>query len=262
MAEDRDRRRTLGHGPLRLHRHAISGGEQRRPDVHGPDHTGDVSLAAWTSGSSPNPRRAPPTTISSRWRSGPNRSGSGPSSGPTTTAGSSNPGGLPGPTDAWITLAGLARDTSTIRLGTLVTSATFRHPGPLAITVAGVDQMSGGRVELGLGAGWYDDEHHAHGIPYPGLGERFERLEEQLEIVTGMWETPAGEKFSHDGAHYSLVDSPALPKPVQTAPADHHRWPRSPTDAASGRTPSRTSSTSVQVVVRHGRTQRDGHRSM
>ena len=129
--------------------------------------------------------------------------------------GITNPGRLPGPTDAWITLAGLARDTSTIRLGTLVTSATFRHPGPLAITVAGVDQMSGGRVELGIGAGWYDDEHHAHGIPYPGLGERFERLEEQLEIVTGMWETPAGETFSHDGAHYSLVDSPALPKPAQ-----------------------------------------------
>ena len=129
--------------------------------------------------------------------------------------GITNPGRLPGPTDAWITLAGLARDTSTIRLGTLVTSATFRHPGPLAIAVAGVDQMSGGRVELGIGAGWYDDEHHAHGIPYPGLGERFERLEEQLEIVTGMWETPAGETFSHDGTHYSLVDSPALPKPAQ-----------------------------------------------
>ena len=77
--------------------------------------------------------------------------------------------GLPGPSDAWTTLAGLARDTSTIRLGTLVTSATFRLPGPLAITVAGVDQMSGGRIELGLGAGWFEAEHSAYGIPFPDL---------------------------------------------------------------------------------------------
>ena len=104
--------------------------------------------------------------------------------------------GLPGPTDAWVTLAGLARETSTIRLGTLVTSATFRLPGPLAITVAQVDQMSGGRVELGLGAGWYDAEHPAYGIPFPPTGERFDRLEEQLAIVTGLWATPAGETFS------------------------------------------------------------------
>src|ERR687897_1245251 len=78
--------------------------------------------------------------------------------------------GLPGPSDAWTALAGLARDTTTIRLGTLMTSATFRHPGPLAITVAGVDQMSGGRVELGIGAGWFDAEHSAYGIPFPELG--------------------------------------------------------------------------------------------
>src|SRR6187401_481967 len=91
--------------------------------------------------------------------------------------------GLPGPTDAWITLAGLARDTSTIRLGTLVSSATFRLPGPFAVSVAQVDQMSGGRVELGLGAGWFDAEHRAYGIPFPALGERFDRLEEQLEII-------------------------------------------------------------------------------
>lgn len=123
--------------------------------------------------------------------------------------------GLPGPTDAWITLAGLARDTSRIRLGTLVTAATFRLPGPLAITVAQVDAMSGGRVELGLGSGWYDQEHTAYGIPFPPLGERFERLEEQLAIVIGLWETPVGETFSFDGAHYQLVDSPALPKPAQ-----------------------------------------------
>ena len=123
--------------------------------------------------------------------------------------------GQPGPTDAWITLAGLARDTRTIRLGTLVTSATFRLPGPLAISVAGVDQMSGGRVELGLGAGWYEAEHDAYAIPFPSLGERFERLEEQLAIVTGLWATPAGETFDFGGKHYTVTRSPALPKPVQ-----------------------------------------------
>ncbi len=123
--------------------------------------------------------------------------------------------GLPGPTDAWVTLAGLARDTERIRLGTLVTASTFRLPGPLAISVAQVDQMSGGRVELGLGTAWYDDEHRAYGIPFPPLGERFERLEEQLSIVTGLWGTPDGDTFSFDGRHYQLVDSPALPKPVQ-----------------------------------------------
>lgn len=121
--------------------------------------------------------------------------------------------GLPGPSDAWITLAGLARDTSRVRLGTLVTAATFRLPGPLAISVANVDEMSGGRVELGLGTGWFDGEHTAYGIPFPELGERFERLEEQLEIVTGLWE--ADKPFSYDGRHYQLTDSPALPKPAQ-----------------------------------------------
>ncbi|WP_169980192.1 LLM class F420-dependent oxidoreductase [Microbispora sp. H10836] len=119
----------------------------------------------------------------------------------------------PGPTDAWITLAGLARETSTIRLGTLVSAATFRLPGPLAIGVAQVDQMSGGRVELGLGTGWFEEEHTAYGIPFPSLGERFERLEEQLEIVTGLW--AAAKPFSFEGAHYRLADSPALPKPAQ-----------------------------------------------
>ena len=100
--------------------------------------------------------------------------------------------GLPGPTDAWVTLAGIARETSTIRLGTLVTAATFRLPGPLAISVAQVDAMSGGRVELGIGAAWFDDEHSAYGIPFPPVGERFERLEEQLAIVTGLWSAPDG----------------------------------------------------------------------
>ncbi len=123
--------------------------------------------------------------------------------------------GDPGPTDSYVTLAGLARETSRIRLGTLVTSATFRLPGPLAVAVAQVDQMSGGRVELGLGSGWFEAEHAAYGIPFPGLGERFDRLAEQLEIVTGLWRTPPGERYSFTGAHYALVDSPALPKPVQ-----------------------------------------------
>ena len=123
--------------------------------------------------------------------------------------------GTPGPTDSWVTLAGLARETSAVRLGTLVTSATFRLPGPLAIGVAEVDAMSGGRIELGLGAGWFEQEHTAYGIPFPPLGERFERLEEQLAIVTGLWTTPEGETFSYDGRHYRVADSPALPKPAQ-----------------------------------------------
>jgi F420-dependent oxidoreductase-like protein len=122
--------------------------------------------------------------------------------------------GLPGPTDSWTTLAGLARETTRIRLGTLVSSATFRFPGVLAIQVAQVDQMSGGRVELGLGAGWFAREHEAYGIPFPG--KRFGILEEQLAIITGLWSTPIGSFFSFDGEHYSLIDSPALPKPVQS----------------------------------------------
>lgn len=123
--------------------------------------------------------------------------------------------GLPGPTDSWATLAGLAAETSSIRLGTLVTAATFRLPGPLAIAVAQVDDMSGGRVELGIGTGWYEAEHRAYGVPFPPLKERFDRLEEQLAIITGLWETPLGEKFSFDGTYYQVADSPALPKPVQ-----------------------------------------------
>ncbi|MEV7791949.1 LLM class F420-dependent oxidoreductase [Streptomyces sp. NPDC087512] len=123
--------------------------------------------------------------------------------------------GLPGPTDAWLTLGALARETSRIRLGTLVTSATFRLPGPLAVMVAQADRMSAGRVELGMGAGWYEREHTSYGIPFPPVAERFDRLEEQLAVITGLWRTPAGERFSHLGDHYRLVDAPALPKPVQ-----------------------------------------------
>jgi F420-dependent oxidoreductase-like protein len=124
--------------------------------------------------------------------------------------------GLPGPTDSWVTLGALAVQTSRIRLGTLVTSATFRYPGPLAISVAQVDVMSGGRIELGLGAGWYEAEHKAYGIPFPPTKERFDRLEEQLAVVTGLWTTPLGERFDFHGTHYTVENSPALPKPVQS----------------------------------------------
>ncbi|MFD0373930.1 LLM class F420-dependent oxidoreductase [Streptomyces sp. NPDC127112] len=121
--------------------------------------------------------------------------------------------GLPGPTDAWITLAGLARETKRIRLGTLMTAGTFRLPGVLAIQVAQVDRMSGGRVELGLGAGWFEEEHKAYGIPFPA--ERMARLEEQLAIVTGLWATEPGATFDYRGTHYQVENSPALPKPAQ-----------------------------------------------
>lgn len=121
--------------------------------------------------------------------------------------------GEPGPTDAWTTLAGLARETSSLRLGTPVSSVTYRYPGVLAIQVAQVDQMSAGRVELGLGTGWYATEHAAYGIPFPD--KRFGILEEQLQIVTGLWGTPRGETFDFAGRHYNLTNSPALPKPTQ-----------------------------------------------
>jgi len=126
--------------------------------------------------------------------------------------------GLPGPTDAWITLAGLARETSTIRLGTLMSAATFRLPGPLAIAVAQIDRMSGGRIEFGLGTGWYAEEHTAYGIPFPAQRERFDRFEEQLAVITGLWQTPVGKTFTYDGKYYRLTDSPALPKPHQPRP--------------------------------------------
>lgn len=124
--------------------------------------------------------------------------------------------GLPGPTDSWVTLAALARETETIRLGTLVTSATFRHPGVLAVSVAEVDEMSGGRVELGIGAGWYEAEHRALGVPFLSVGERFDVLEDNLAIITGMWSAPVGERVSITGRRISVVDSPGLPKPVQS----------------------------------------------
>ena len=123
--------------------------------------------------------------------------------------------GLPGPTDSWVTLGAIARETSRIRLGTLVTSATFRYPGPLAISVAQVDEMSGGRVEFGLGSGWFAKEHQAYAIPFPSVRERFDRLSEQLAIITGLWTTQPGATFDYAGTYYTIADSPALPKPVQ-----------------------------------------------
>ena len=125
---------------------------------------------------------------------------------------------FPGPpgrptTDAWTVLAGLARETTRIRLGALVSPVTFRHPGALAKIVATVDEMSGGRVELGIGAGWNLDEHRRHGFAFPPIEERADMLEEQLAIVHGLWEEPDGWSFT--GRHYRVEDAIFHPKPVQ-----------------------------------------------
>jgi F420-dependent oxidoreductase-like protein len=121
------------------------------------------------------------------------------------------------PSDSWTSLAGLARDTERVRLGTLVTAATFRAPALLAAIVATVDDMSGGRAELGIGTGWYEKEHAAYGLPFPATAERFDRLEETLEIITGLWRHPAGEGpgFSYSGRHFVVEDSRTPPRPVQ-----------------------------------------------
>ena len=119
------------------------------------------------------------------------------------------------PTDSWTTLAGLAVQTERVRLGTLMTASTFRRPGPLAVAVATVDAMSGGRAELGIGAAWYGQEHRFFGIPFPDTGERFDRLHEQLDVITGLWQTPAGERFSYHGQHYQLDECASLPRPAQ-----------------------------------------------
>jgi F420-dependent oxidoreductase-like protein len=154
--------------------------------------------------------------------------------------------GLPGPSESWVTLAGLARETSRIRLGTLVTSATFRHPAMLAITVANVDAMSGGRVELGLGAGWHEAEHAAYGIPYPA--KRFDRFAEQLAIITGLWATPVGSTFDFAGDHYELRGAPGLPKPIQA------RIPL----IIGGRGPARTPALAAQFATEYNYFSRPG----
>jgi F420-dependent oxidoreductase-like protein len=115
-------------------------------------------------------------------------------------------------TDAWTTLAGLARETTRIRLGTLVSPVTFRHPVALAKAVATVDEMSQGRVELGIGAGWYEPEHVRFGIPYPPMPVRFEMLEEQLRILIGLW---TEESLVFAGRYFTLRDAVCEPKPVQ-----------------------------------------------
>jgi F420-dependent oxidoreductase-like protein len=107
--------------------------------------------------------------------------------------------GLPAYTDAWTTLAGLARDTHRIRLGTLVTPVTFRPVGTFPVVVTEVDHMSGGRVDVGLGAGWYQDEHEAYGLAFPPLGRRYDLLEDQLAILHGVWSAPPGATFEHRG---------------------------------------------------------------
>jgi alkanesulfonate monooxygenase SsuD/methylene tetrahydromethanopterin reductase-like flavin-dependent oxidoreductase (luciferase family) len=143
--------------------------------------------------------------------------------------------GLPGPTDAWITLAGIARETTRVRLGTLVTSATFRLPGPLAIAVANVDDMSGGRVELGIGTGWYEGEHQAQGIPFgASFGERFERLVEQIEIITGLWTTDEGQTYSFQALHADGVTG-AAEAGAEASAADHSRRLRPEAYAQAGR---------------------------
>jgi len=134
--------------------------------------------------------------------------------------------GLPGPSESFVNLGAIASQVPDIRLGTLVTSATFRHPSMTAIAVAQVDDISGGRMELGIGSGWYEAEHKAYGLDYgTGFGERFDRLTEQLEIITGLWATPIGDRFDYAGTHYTLAGAPGLPKPVQT---DAHGTPRVP----------------------------------
>jgi len=134
--------------------------------------------------------------------------------------------GLPGPSDSYLNLAAIAVAVPDIRLGTLVTSATFRHPSMTAIAVAQIDDISGGRMELGIGSGWFEAEHTAYGLDFgKSFGERFDRLTEQLEIITGLWSTPVGEKFDHSGSHYSLAGAPGLPKPVQRDAQGRPRLP-------------------------------------
>jgi F420-dependent oxidoreductase-like protein len=125
---------------------------------------------------------------------------------------------FPGPegeptTDAWATLAGLARDTTRIHIGALVSPVTFRLPGPFAKTATTVDEMSGGRLEVGLGAGWNDEEHGQLGIPFPPLGERFDMLEEAVEILHGLWTQPDGWRF--DGRHWRVEGSLFHPRPSE-----------------------------------------------
>jgi alkanesulfonate monooxygenase SsuD/methylene tetrahydromethanopterin reductase-like flavin-dependent oxidoreductase (luciferase family) len=116
-------------------------------------------------------------------------------------------------TDAWAVLAGLARETSTIRLGALVSPVTFRHPGNFVKLVTTVDHMSGGRIEVGVGAGWNEADHLPHGLAFPAMAERADLMEDQLALLHGLWEEPAG--WSYDGAHVVVRDGKLVPGPVQ-----------------------------------------------
>jgi F420-dependent oxidoreductase-like protein len=121
-----------------------------------------------------------------------------------------------GSLDAWGSLCALAAVTTTLRLGTMVSPATFRHPSELAKLVVTADHVSGGRVELGLGAGWHEREHAAYGFPFPPTSTRLDVLEEQLQVVLGTWTSTLEKPFSFNGEHYQLDDLDAEPGPVQT----------------------------------------------
>jgi F420-dependent oxidoreductase-like protein len=120
-----------------------------------------------------------------------------------------------GSLDAWATLTALAAVTSTLRLGTMVSPATFRHPSELAKVVVTADQVSGGRIDLGLGAGWHEREHEAYGFPFADTRTRMDVLEEQLQIVLGTWSSTPDAPFTFTGDHYTLRDLDAQPGPVQ-----------------------------------------------
>ena len=153
--------------------------------------------------------------------------------------------GLPAVTDAWVTLAGLARDTSTIRLGTLVTPVTFRSPGMFLVTAAQVDVMSGGRVDVGLGAGWYDAEHAAFGLDFPGVSERYDLLEDQLAILSGAWSAAPGETFRFTGHTCSVEIAADTVRPAQL--------PNPPIVlGGQGRTRSAAMAASLRGRIQHG----------
>jgi alkanesulfonate monooxygenase SsuD/methylene tetrahydromethanopterin reductase-like flavin-dependent oxidoreductase (luciferase family) len=118
-----------------------------------------------------------------------------------------------GPSDCWTLIAALATQTTAIRLGTMMTSSTFRSPGPLAVAVAQVNRFSRGRVDLGVGTNWHEGEHLAFGIPYPAQTRRFDRLEEYLAVIAALWDTPEGETFTFEGQFFTVRDGRAIPRP-------------------------------------------------
>ena len=125
---------------------------------------------------------------------------------------------FPGPddsptTDAWTVLAGIARETTSIRLGTLVSPVTFRHPGSFAKVVTTADEMSGGRIEVGVGAGWNEPEHRRLGLAFPEIVERADLMEDELAILHGLWEEPDG--WSFEGKRLRIESASFAPKPIQ-----------------------------------------------